>query len=79
MESGDHVKHFVVEFDKENSHNKKSKKIFIPVIGSLGDVKPLLILAEELQKRGHTVWLGVHKHYQDIVQATGEYCISEMQ
>ncbi|CAF4023839.1 unnamed protein product [Rotaria sordida] len=30
-----------------------------------------MILAEELKKRGHTVWLGVHKHSQDIVKATG--------
>ncbi|CAF1050436.1 unnamed protein product [Rotaria sordida] len=30
-----------------------------------------MILAEELKKREHTVWLGVHKRYQDIVKATG--------
>ena len=50
----------------------QGKTIFIPTIGTLGDVKPFLILAKQLQKRGHTVRLGVHKRFQDIVKAAGK-------
>jgi UDP:flavonoid glycosyltransferase YjiC (YdhE family) len=57
----------VLEQDTDNN----KKKIFIPAIGSLGDVKPYLILAKELKKRGHTVWLGVHKRFEDQIQADG--------
>lgn len=56
---------------KKNVHIVR-KRIFIPTIGTLGDVKPFLILAERLQKRGHIVRLGVHKRFQDLVQAAGK-------
>jgi UDP:flavonoid glycosyltransferase YjiC (YdhE family) len=59
----------VLEHD-DNNNNKK--RIFIPAIGSLGDVKPYLILAKELKKRGHTVWLGVHKRFEDQIKADGK-------
>ena len=55
----------------DNQTTKISKKIFIPAIGSLGDVKPYLILAKELKKRGHIVWLGVHKRFEEQVKAAG--------
>ncbi|CAF4528600.1 unnamed protein product, partial [Rotaria socialis] len=55
----------------DSSKNTRVKKIFIPATGTLGDVKPFMILAEELKKRGHIVWLGVHRRYQDIVKAAG--------
>ncbi len=58
--------------DNDNNTNKIGKKIFIPAIGSLGDVKPYLILAKELKKRGHTVWLGVHKRFEDQIKADGK-------
>jgi UDP:flavonoid glycosyltransferase YjiC (YdhE family) len=51
-----------------------SKKIFIPTIGTLGDVQPFLILAKKLKKRGHTVWLGVHKRFEGTVKAAGKCC-----
>lgn len=50
-----------------------NKKIFMPTIGTLGDVMPFLILAKELQKRGHIVCMGVHQRFQDMVKAAGKY------
>ncbi|CAF1315719.1 unnamed protein product [Rotaria sordida] len=69
MESQTQVETFVVEQDNDNNKNKINKKIFIPTIGTLGDVKPFIILAQALKKRGHTVWLGVHKRFQDVAKA----------
>ncbi|CAF1396282.1 unnamed protein product [Rotaria sordida] len=62
-----------VDIDQENVHGNSTsrKRIFIPAIGSLGDVKPFLILAQELKNRGHIVWLGVHKRFEEKVKATG--------
>lgn len=54
-----------------NTNSKNSKKIFIPAVGSLGDVKPFIVLAQELKNRGHIVWLGVHKQYEEKVKAAG--------
>ena len=48
------------------------KKIFIPTIGALGDVKPFLILAKELQRRGHQVWLGAHARFLSQINAEGK-------
>jgi UDP:flavonoid glycosyltransferase YjiC (YdhE family) len=56
--------------DENTDMNKK--KIFIPTIGTLGDVIPFWMLAKELKKRGHTVWLGVHKRFQDQIEADGK-------
>ena len=55
----------------EEQPNTLGKKIFIPAIGSLGDVQPYLILAKELQKRGYTVWLGVHQRFEVQVRVAG--------
>lgn len=49
----------------------ETKKIFIPTIGSLGDVKPYLTLAKELQKQGHHVWLGVHPRFVGQINKEG--------
>jgi hypothetical protein len=57
---------------KHQNENKIGKKIFIPAIGSLGDVKPYLILAKELKKQGHTVWLGVHQRFEQEVKNNGK-------
>lgn len=46
-------------------------KIFIPAIGTLGDIQPYLILAKELKKQGYIVWLGVHQQYQGYVENNG--------
>lgn len=62
-------------FAESNTNNNKSidkKKIFIPAIGTLGDVKPFLILAKHLKQRGHIVWLGVHKCFEDLVKSYGK-------
>lgn len=56
----------------ENNEGQRKKKIFIPAIGSLGDVRPYLILAKELKKRGYIVWLGVHQRFQGQVTAEGK-------
>lgn len=56
------------DWDKD----KTIKKIFIPAIGSLGDVQPYLILAKELKKRGYIVWLGVHERFKDQVKAASK-------
>ena len=55
----DHVKH------------ESGKRIFIPAIGSLGDVKPYLTLAKELKKQGYVVWLGVHKRFEQQIKDNG--------
>ena len=55
---------------------QKATRIFIPTIGTLGDVKPFLILAKELQKLGYTVCLGVHKRFQDMVRTAGKYALA---
>ncbi|CAF1454389.1 unnamed protein product [Adineta steineri] len=57
--------------ENDNSNDQIGKRIFIPAIGSLGDVKPYLILAKELKKQGYIVWLGVHKRFMDEVQNNG--------
>lgn len=57
---------------ENTSEEQRKKKIFIPAIGSLGDVKPYLILAKELKKRGYIVWLGVHQRFQRLVEAEGQ-------
>ncbi|CAF1674582.1 unnamed protein product, partial [Adineta ricciae] len=63
-----------VNVEQDNGNNKKEdnmnkKKIFIPLIGTLGDCKPYFILAKELKNRGHTVCLGVHKRFEDQAKA----------
>lgn len=69
---------FIEQVNRNSEYNSTgSKKIFIPTIGTLGDVKPFLILAKELQKRGYIVWLGVHKRFQDMVKAAGMYDICD--
>jgi UDP:flavonoid glycosyltransferase YjiC (YdhE family) len=70
------MEHVILDHDNEN---KMHKKIFIPTIGSLGDVKPYLILAKELKKRGYTVWLGVHKRFEDQAKAAGKNCFLKAQ
>ncbi|CAF4013692.1 unnamed protein product [Adineta steineri] len=57
--------------ENDNINDQIGKRIFIPAIGSLGDVKPYLILAKELKKQGYIVWLGVHKRFMDEVQNNG--------
>ena len=61
--------------EHENT-NKIAKKIFIPAIGSLGDVKPYLVLAKELKKQGYIVWLGVHKRFEQEVKQNGKILFS---
>jgi len=56
--------------EQDDRNNKK--KIFIPAIGSLGDVKPYLTLAKELKKKGHLVWLGVHQRFEEQIKAEGK-------
>jgi hypothetical protein len=73
MESQSQTESFVVELENDTNGNKISKKIFIPAIGSLGDVKPYLILADKLRKQGHFVWLGVHKRFEHTAKAAGQY------
>ncbi|CAF1537982.1 unnamed protein product [Rotaria magnacalcarata] len=60
-----------MEADIDNNRTKANRKIFIPAIGTLGDVKPFLILAEQLKQRGHTVCLGTHKRFENSVKAAG--------
>ena len=55
----------------EHVDHESGKRIFIPAIGSLGDVKPYLILAKELKKQGHAVWLGVPKRFEQQVKDNG--------
>lgn len=62
-----------MEPDIENNVSKAHKKIFIPAIGTFGDVKPFLILAEKLKERGHTVCLGTHKRFENSVKAAGKH------
>ncbi|CAF1382731.1 unnamed protein product [Adineta steineri] len=57
--------------ENDNINDQIGKRIFIPAIGSLGDVKPYLILAKELKKQGYIVWLGVHKRFMDEIQNNG--------
>ncbi|UJR28650.1 hypothetical protein I4U23_009882 [Adineta vaga] len=69
----DLAENYVVQQNNENCEQKDAtkKRIFIPTIGTLGDVKPFLILAQELKKRGYLVRMAVHKRFQDIVTAAG--------
>ena len=55
-----------------DENRSEKKKIFIPAIGSLGDVKPYLILAKELKQRGYLVWLGVHQRFEEQIKAQGK-------
>ena len=55
----------------EHANNESGKRIFIPAIGSLGDVKPYLTLAKELKKQGYIVWLGVHKRFEQQIKDNG--------
>ncbi|CAF1060799.1 unnamed protein product [Adineta ricciae] len=55
----------------EHTNDESGKRIFIPAIGSLGDVKPYLTLAKELKKQGYVVWLGVHKRFEQQIRDNG--------
>ena len=60
----------------EEDDRSKKKKIFIPAIGSFGDVKPYLTLAKQLKKRDYLVWLGVHKRFEEQINAQGTHRFS---
>jgi UDP:flavonoid glycosyltransferase YjiC (YdhE family) len=42
--------------------------IFIPAIGTLGDVLPFLALAERLAKRGHLVRFAMHQRHKHLLK-----------
>ena len=69
---------FVTECGDLSGQNtdQKRRRIFIPTIGTLGDVKPFLILACELKKRGYDVRLGVHKRFQYMLKDTGKHLVN---
>ncbi len=46
-------------------------RIVVTTIGSLGDLHPMIAIALELRKRGHTVVFGTHKGYQPKIEALG--------
>jgi hypothetical protein len=45
--------------------------IAILVVGTRGDVQPFVYLGLELQRRGHTVRIGTHEEYRDLVGGEG--------
>mgnify|MGYP001186272325 CR=1 FL=1 len=46
-------------------------QIFLPTIGSAGDVFPLIGLGQTLQRRGHEVMLGVNPLFEEVTRAVG--------
>jgi len=46
-------------------------KIFIPTIGSQGDVQPFIALAQGLNQAGHKVILGSHPVMKSLVESYG--------
>jgi UDP:flavonoid glycosyltransferase YjiC (YdhE family) len=45
--------------------------VFIPALGSLGDVWPYVALARRLRKMGFRVRLGTHLRYKDVTDMKG--------
>ncbi|NTY60979.1 nucleotide disphospho-sugar-binding domain-containing protein [Mycolicibacterium sphagni] len=46
-------------------------RILIPIVGSRGDVQPMVAAGLELQRRGHTVLVGAPPNFVDFVANTG--------
>ncbi len=46
-------------------------RIVLTTIGSFGDLHPKIVIALELQKRGHDVVFATHKEYQDKIEDLG--------
>jgi len=47
------------------------KRVAIATIGTSGDVRPYLALAQELQNQGHDVVLGTNADFEDLVESYG--------
>ena len=48
---------------------EKLLKIFIPAIGSHGDVRPYISLGIELQNRGHQVYIGTDSEKEELINS----------
>jgi UDP:flavonoid glycosyltransferase YjiC (YdhE family) len=46
-------------------------RILVAVLGSLGDIHPMLAVALELRKRGHVVTVATHEPHRSVVEPTG--------
>ncbi len=46
-------------------------RILIPLVGSRGDVQPIVPVAKELVRRGHAVIVGAPPNFVDFVARTG--------
>lgn len=57
--------------DASASPTETPKVIFIPALGSLGDVLPYYSLAKRLRKMGYRVKMGTHLRYKDVVDEKG--------
>lgn len=57
---------------------KQGKKIFIPALGSLGDLLPYLALAKRLQKLGFQIKLGSHLRYKETATVNGTILFSKV-
>jgi UDP:flavonoid glycosyltransferase YjiC (YdhE family) len=49
----------------------KSRRIVMATLGSLGDLHPMLALALELKRRGHSVTIASSRYYRDKVEGLG--------
>jgi rhamnosyltransferase subunit B len=55
--------------------NTAPKKILITTMGSLGDLHPVLALAIELQRRGHSLTIAATPFYREKVEKYGIACL----
>lgn len=46
-------------------------KVFIPAIGSIGDVLPYVALGKELKKKGYEVRIGAHERWRKLIEDHG--------
>ncbi|ABW27222.1 glycosyltransferase [Acaryochloris marina] len=44
-------------------------RIVLAAMGSLGDLYPLIAIAQALQQRGHDLVFATHRKYQDIIKS----------
>lgn len=61
----------MAEPETKSASMEPSKLVFIPAIGSLGDVYPYMALALRLVKLGVRVRLGTHLRYKEIASRPG--------
>lgn len=71
LEEGPYDMGQVYEEVGEERYEKKNNKVYIPAIGSLGDILPFVALGVKLLERGYEVRIGTATKYEMLVRGHG--------